>query len=244
MPGFEGLGDILRRVAGQKTQEYAPEEEPTGPVCETCNGFGWVTQRVPLGHALYGQGRLCKCQPAVYLQTFENFYVSPEWPDLAAARDITERWTLESGPPILVLNAERGRGKSHLSKAAANAVRQTGQTIEWTTHGDLLDRLHSSFDGGGTGTLMTSIETARWMVIDDLGQAITSPTMEGLIDRIIDKRSEAAERGCRTLYTTNLRADQFNERTESRMRDVRLVANFTINAPDYRRNPIGERNGS
>ena len=195
MPAFEGLGDILRRVAGRKTQDYAPKEEPTGPVCETCNGFGWVTQRVPLGHASHGQAVLCKCQPAVHLQTFENFHINAAYPSLAAARGITELWAWGTGPPILVLNAERGRGKSHLSKAAANAVRQTGQTIEWTTHGDLLDRLHSSFDGGGTGTLMTSIETTRWMVIDDLGQAITSPTMEGLIDRIIQPGEKVAEKG-------------------------------------------------
>ncbi|MEE8465541.1 MAG: ATP-binding protein [Dehalococcoidia bacterium] len=244
MPVFEGLGDILRRALGARTHEYAaPEEEPPGPVCETCGGSGWVTQNVPLADPNHGQAQPCMCRPAVYLQTFLNFHIDARFPKLGEARFLTMKWAEGlSSQPILLLNAERGRGKSHLSKAAANTVRQRGQPIEWTTHGGLLDRLHSSFDGGGTGALMALIETARWMVIDDLGQATVSPTMEDLVDRIIDKRSEAAERGCRTLFTTNLRADQFSERTESRLRDVRLVKSFTIDAPDFRLNPIGDSN--
>lgn len=240
MPQFEGIGEILRRVVGKSNRDYVPVEEPSGPECGRCSGSGWVTVKVPLGHLLFGQAQPCTCQPAAYIQTFENFQISAAYPDLALAREMVELWTWESGPPILVLNAERGRGKSHLSKAAVNAVRKRGQAIEWNTHGGILDRLHSSFGDSGTGSLMASIETARWMVIDDLGQASASPTMEDLVDRVIDKRSEAAERGCRTLFTTNLLPSDFSPRTESRLRDVRLVKSFTIHAPDYRLNPIGD----
>ena len=242
MPEFKGLGDVLRRVVGKRQTDYVPEEET--PECPKCYGSGYQTTGMKRGSA---QGRAntlnmdlvpCSCRPAAYVQTFDNFWVLNDWPDLAKARDITTDWILAIGPPILILTAERGRGKSHLSKAAVNRLRENGQQVEWYTHGDIIDRLHSSFGDSGTGTLMASIGSAQWLVIDDLGQSETSKTLEGLVDRIIDLRSEAAERGCRTLYTTNLTPDAFAPRTESRLTDVRLVKAMTIDAPNYRKNPI------
>ena len=240
MPEFEGLGAILRRIVGKSDYDYVPETEATKPVCETCGGSGWVTHRYPLGHLLFGQAQPCVCRPAIWGQVFGNFKLDVRYPDLLIARDLTHAWASGEGPPILVLNAERGRGKSHLSKAAATLIRSNGQSADWMTHGDILDRLHGSFGESATGQLMTTFAEARWVIIDDLGQASASETMEGLVDRIIDKRSEAAERGCRTLFTTNLKAEEFSERTASRLRDVRMVASMTIDAPDFRINPIGD----
>ena len=249
MPGFEGLGAILRRIVGQADRSYIPEEA-TQPVCSRCGGAGFLSHGLKIQSGL-GRSHVwdqinvnCSCHPAAYVQTFKNFKVSKKWPNLAEARELVYQWTFpKGGPPILVVNAERGRGKSHLSKAAVNHLRGAGEEVAWFTHGDILDRLHKSFGDSGTGPLMASIESARWMVIDDLGQTETSKTMEGLVDRIIDKRSEAAERGCRTLFTTNLKAEDFSERTESRLRDVRMVASMTIDAPDFRHNPIGDEDG-
>ncbi len=246
MPNVEGLGAILRRVVGRMQTDYAPVEEEPAPACPICHGAGVVSHGFKVqssdgrGHVWNAQNVPCGCLADLYVQTFANFKASSRWPDLATARVMAENWTYQAGPPILVLNAERGRGKSHLSKASVNQLRGRGEAVAWFTHGDILDRLHASFGDSGTGSLMQSIESAKWMVIDDLGQSEVSKTMEGLVDRIIDKRSEAAERGCRTLFTTNLLPNDYSDRTRSRLKDVRMVKSYTIVAPDFRLNPIGD----
>ena len=77
-----------------------------------------------------------------------------------------------------------------------------------------------------------------WVIIDDFGLSATSPTMAGMMDRIIDARYQAVDAGGRTLLTTNLQPSQMSMRTESRFLDKRRVRSITIKAPDYRQTPI------
>ena len=54
---MESLGDILRRITARNISTSTngggvllPDTEPTAELCHQCNGSGWVTHRVHIGH--------------------------------------------------------------------------------------------------------------------------------------------------------------------------------------------------
>ena len=66
---MESLGDILRRISvrstlnntnGNGVTETAPIR--AADLCSLCNGSGWVTKRVYVGHPDFGQAVPCQCQ--------------------------------------------------------------------------------------------------------------------------------------------------------------------------------------
>ena len=87
---MESLGDILRRIAagnslkttnedraggdraggdraggdraGLRSVEGLEPDEPAGPPCPLCDGAGWVSKRVPVGHPDFGEAFPCRCQ--------------------------------------------------------------------------------------------------------------------------------------------------------------------------------------
>ena len=66
---MESLGDILRRITARNISTNTngggvllPDGEPTGDLCTQCNGSGWVTRRVHIGHPDFGQAVPCICQ--------------------------------------------------------------------------------------------------------------------------------------------------------------------------------------
>ena len=63
---MESLGDILKRITERDSigavngdrpglQKHPPVEEPEGERCPICDGAGWVSKRVPVGHPDFGE---------------------------------------------------------------------------------------------------------------------------------------------------------------------------------------------
>ena len=48
--------------AGLRSVEGFEPEEPAGPNCPLCDGAGWVSKRVPVGHPDFGEAFPCRCQ--------------------------------------------------------------------------------------------------------------------------------------------------------------------------------------
>ena len=66
---MESLGDILKRITARNISTITNGDgaglrgsEPEGEVCEVCQGAGWVSKRVPVGHPDFGQAFPCRCQ--------------------------------------------------------------------------------------------------------------------------------------------------------------------------------------
>ena len=71
---MERIGDILRQDriqtgtsrgnTGTSSSEGLTEETAGHPVCEICEGVGWVTPDVPFGHPEFGKATPCTCMKA------------------------------------------------------------------------------------------------------------------------------------------------------------------------------------
>ena len=239
----ESLGDILKRVSARRGPVAIVEApETTLALCSRCGGCGWLL--LPWdkrGRDWIRNVAPCPdCTPAKFGQTFANFNCSAEWPTLLTAWKATSLWAAGEGPAMLIFNGTRGVGKSHLAKAAHHYRRLNGGDCLWLPDGDIVDGIHESFTNHSTVAWIEQFGWIPFFILDDFGLSATTPAVDSLIDRMIDKRVEAiALIGGRTLITTNLRPNQLSDRTNSRLRDVRHVQSITIAAPDYRQHPHG-----
>ena len=63
---MEELGKILKKVAITNTSEDNKSNESLIPKknnpCPECNGVGWQTKNVPVGHQDFGEILICSCQ--------------------------------------------------------------------------------------------------------------------------------------------------------------------------------------
>jgi chromosomal replication initiation ATPase DnaA len=238
---LEPIGTILRRIVGKRVEGAdIPPPEPTPPSCQECHGIGWVASGLQVGSdsVWYTQERPCPtCGPVAPGPTFHQFHLDSRYPTLRDAYYATEAWTQGQGPQILVLNAEPGRGKTHLAKSAYRALGDKFQLATWLHDNTIVDQIMATFADHTTAAWLAQFDSMRWLFIDDFGVASKTPTIDSIMDRLIDKRIEAADLGARTLITTNLSPHDLSPRTSSRLRDVRLVKSLTIDAPDFRSSP-------
>jgi DNA replication protein DnaC len=120
----------------------------------------------------------------------------------------------------LILQGQRGAGKSHLAYAIAK--RALGNGIGTFCHSvpELLDMLRSSYNDSSYDEIMKDLENVELLVLDDLGaQANTDWTAEKLFE-IFNTRSR---RLLPTVITTNANLDDdkcgIDPRILSRLRD-------------------------
>ena len=161
---MESLGDILRRISARSIARTTngggaahPPETAEADRCATCNGSGWVTRRMPVGHPDFGQ--------AVPCPSCRNDEESParrdslrRYSNLGALSSVTIAATRTEGPLTdpgarrmfaesfaqavayaedpqgwLVLTGPSGSGKTHLAAAIANRCieRQTDNLFHY-----------------------------------------------------------------------------------------------------------------
>lgn len=236
---MQSLGDIIRRARANypARDPSAAPPEPKPPSCARCLDFGFFAKPLDLS-ASHPEEEVvpCSCRPARQPtgEMFEDFQLDDRYPSLVWARDAASYWSQAKGPPVLVLSAEAGRGKTHLARSAYNAVAQTGSAVRWMMDGELIQTIFGAFKTDTVDEWMKFFEDAPWLIIDDLGMTAQSDTIRGFIDRIIDMRWRGANRGLRTCYTTQLALEDFTSRISSRLSDTYTTRAVVIDAPDYR----------
>jgi len=239
---MQSLGEILRGIASRRRPGEVVERDPEPEPCAVCHGRGWLrTGFKTIGRDRIDQTVPCGCvRVAMPGPTFETFHINPKHPDLSIAYDAAVTWSEGQGPPLLMLLGERGVGKTHLARAAYNAVIQRGERALWMKDGKVVDTLHTAFEQHTVEVWMEEWGTVRWLFIDELGLNPTRDTIAAFYDRIIDARYEGAQEGrLRTMLTSNLLV--VAPRMASRLGDKRLARTVVIDAPDYRMNPHGEK---
>ena len=165
---MESLGDILRRMTLKNTLRSTNGDgatfrgignPPSSPLskggeeggCPICQGGGWVSKRVPVGHPHFGEAFPCRCQQTngqadriSALRRYSNlgplarltFAASqPEGPlpDAESRRLFQQALAAtaafaENPTGWLVLTGPSGSGKTHLAVAVANRCIERGQT--------------------------------------------------------------------------------------------------------------------
>ena len=219
---MENLGDILWRISAGSTVKTtngigavpAPEPE-RGDDCPHCNGSGWVTQRVHVGHPNFGQATPCQCRETEQslpsrleaLRRYSNLgalsrltfgATRPDGPmtDVAARHMFAEALTraaeyAENPEGWLVLTGPSGSGKTHLAAAIANRCIERQQTVFFIMVADLLDHLRAAYSPSSEiayDDLFEQVRTVPILVLDDLGAHSSTPWAQEKLFQIIYHR--------------------------------------------------------
>ena len=217
----ESLGSILRRIKAQRETEgvelshrhetEAPDQTRT-PSCTACNGRGWLTPSVPVGHTDFGKTQPCVCQQQrleddrirrlrLYSNlghmerfTFESVEEEMIDPDNAdffrialdtalAYAQTPSGWLVFVGPP--------GSGKTHLAASIANRLITNGLPVLFVSASDLLDELRSSYAPDNPmpfSEIFQRVAEAEVLILDALGSHSTTPWAQEKLHQLINHR--------------------------------------------------------
>ena len=136
----------------------------------------------------------------------------------------------------LTLFGDTGVGKTHLAVAIAGARLREGDQVFFAFVPDLLDYLRNTFSPDSRvsyDSLFDEVKNARLLVLDDLGQELSSPWAEEKLYQIIVHRHNAR---LPTVITsmTDFTRERESGSIASRIRDVTVGQLSLIEAPDYR----------
>ncbi len=127
-------------------------------------------------------------------------------------------------PVGAMLSGRPGRGKSHLAGRTTQRLRELGEPAVWISTSRMLDDLRDLARGDNAALSVTRyrerLETALWLVMDDLGAERPTDFALEQICTLLDARFNNRDR-CKTLITTNLETtdlyDRLGPRAASRL---------------------------
>jgi DNA replication protein DnaC len=134
----------------------------------------------------------------------------------------------------LIYQGLNGCGKTHLSAAIANELRESGKEVLFIVVPDLLDHLRASFGPESRvsyDALFEKIKKIPVLVLDDFGEHSATPWAQEKLYQLINYRYNAR---LATVITTCLNLEEIENRVSSRMVDPSISMVFNIIAPDYR----------
>ena len=134
----------------------------------------------------------------------------------------------------LIYQGLNGCGKTHLSAAIANELRESGKEVLFIVVPDLLDHLRASFGPDSRvsyDALFEKIKKIPVLVLDDFGEHSATSWAQEKLYQLINYRYNAR---LATVITTCLNLEEIENRVSSRMVDPSISLVFNIIAPDYR----------
>jgi DNA replication protein DnaC len=191
-----------------------PDNDPAAELCPQCNGSGWVTRRVHIGHPEFGQAIPCSCQQtqdsdtrAAALRRYSNLgalsrisfaATDPDGPlpDAANRQLFSEGFATaarfaEDPQGWLVLTGPSGSGKTHLGVAIANRCIERNQTTFFIVAADLLDHLRAAYSPDAPVSydeLFEQVRNVPVLVLDDLSTASATPWAQEKLFQVINHR--------------------------------------------------------
>ena len=134
----------------------------------------------------------------------------------------------------LIYQGLNGCGKTHLSAAIANELRESGKDVLFIVVPDLLDHLRASFGPESRvsyDALFEKVKKIPVLVLDDFGEHSATSWAQEKLYQLINYRYNAR---LATVITTCLNLDEIENRVSSRMVDPSISMVWNIIAPDYR----------
>ena len=246
----ESLGSILRRIRAQREAESAEHvrrptteapAQPQEPACSACNGRGWLTPGVPVGHPDFGKTQPCTCQQQsleddrirrlrLYSNlghmvrfTFESIdeeRIDPDNADLfrialnaaLAYAQTPSGWLIFDGPP--------GSGKTHFAASIANRLIVSGTPVLFVSASDLLDELRSGYAPDNPlpfSEIFQRVAEADVLILDALGGHSTTPWAQEKLHQLINHRFNAT---LPTVVTLSCPLEDLDPHLRVRLKDA------------------------
>ncbi len=191
-----------------------PDSEPSADLCPQCNGSGWVTRRVHIGHPDFGQAVPCACQEtldahsratalrrysnlgALARVSFANTDLEGPLPDVPSQQMFAEGMTAaakfaEDPKGWLVLTGPSASGKTHLAVAIANRCIERNQTVFFIVAADLLDHLRAAYSPDSPVSydeLFEQVRNVPVLILDDLSLTNATPWAQEKLFQVINHR--------------------------------------------------------
>jgi len=239
------------------TSEVNTRSTDGADICAECNGLGFVTPDVPVGHPDYGKVYPCRCQSSLVAQrraqrllrlsnlgrlvesTFDSFHPEGVALNEADRRNLRSAWQTtrafaDDPRGWLLITGTFGCGKTHLAAAIANHVIGRGEAVLFVVVPDLLDHLRSTFAPSSRtpyDQLFDEVRNAPCLILDDFGAHNATPWALEKLYQILNHRYNNR---LPTVVTTNNELEDLAPRLRSRLPDESLVRTVAITAPDYR----------
>ena len=191
-----------------------PDNEPIAELCHQCDGSGWVTHRVHIGHPDFGQAVPCVCQEtqdsntraaalrrysnlgALARISFANTDLEGPLPDVPSHQLFAEGMTAaakfaEDPNGWLVLTGPSASGKTHLAVAIANRCIERNQTVFFIVAADLLDHLRAAYSPDSPVSydeLFEQVRNVPVLILDDLSLTNATPWAQDKLFQVINHR--------------------------------------------------------
>lgn len=254
------LAEAMASVVGPLTRSGRPSPDsttaspvPVQALCLQCEGFGYVTRRVPFGHPDFARLIECECG-LVHRRRIEQCgavsNVGPvilgmrfdTWKARTGAKDCHMAALAFAANPSgwLVLMGRPGNGKTHLAAAIYNDLMVRQVPVAFVNWPAFLGYLREAFDPGTRGQRDATF-TARFdvvmqapvLILDDVGAERGTDWTEEQLYKLLDHRTV---QGLPTVITSNCRPDELgHERVVSRILNGRIGHIVMNMAADYRR---------
>jgi len=244
---MEELGEILKKVGMANTSEDDNSIQNIIPdsnnSCLECNGVGWQTKNVPVGHTDFGKVLICECQSTkidteqankLYrysnLESLKRFTFQTLKDDYWKSDPTIDSKYSESLRSIkeytdnlkgwLVLTGPHGSGKTHLASAIGHYIINKGHLVLFVHVPDLVDHLRSTFHPTSETSyseLFDQVKNTPYLILDDLGLQISSPWAQEKLRQIINYRYNLE---LPTVITIGDNLSKFDPYILSRIKDV------------------------
>ncbi len=217
-----------------------PGSPPTAEACPICNGAGWVSKQVPIGHPDFGEAFPCRCQEGDEadsrtdaLRRYSNLgplgrisfgNTKPEGPlpDAESRQRFQQAMSAAvefSQNPVgwLVFTGPSGGGKTHLAVAVASSCIEQGRTVYFIVVADLLDHLRSAYAPDAPVSyddLFDQVRNVPVLVLDDLGTQNATPWAQDKLFQVFNHRFNAA---LPTVITVRGPLERLDERLRTRI---------------------------
>ena len=233
-PQMESLGDILKRIMreskerqmnGPKDNAWLEPSTADQPVCPNCDGFGFVSRRVPLGHPDFGEVFPCRaCRSSEEGQArLQRYATLPRNLRCSRFEDFEPRegtgearqaaQNFAAGPDAsrghwgLTLCGPVGLGKSTLLTCIGNQMLAQGYAVKYGFVPEMMDAFRASFGDDSEVTydeLLRAYTAADVLLLDDITELRATDFARDALTRLVDQRYRD---GGLFVATTNLDVD-------------------------------------
>src|SRR6266446_4789855 len=193
-------------------QASTPTSNPSeqAPDCSECRGTGWKMKD--------GRASLCACaiERKIHAALPERYWPAKLDDFSGTAYELVMDWLFNPSDGLFI-TGPCGTGKTHLGAAIVRQFITKGVNVKMARCADFYRDVREMFKGesqGGESAIMSPLEKARYLILDDLGAGSLSDCERRYSLELLDVRLNKLRP---TIVTSNWSVQEISERMGDRI---------------------------